>query len=810
MKLSSHVSNILVDSFLMAKADNYEFLTPEHVLYTALKDPEVRNLIVVCGGNVSIIENNLLEYLKKQVPYKSVNDKTDPVETLAFVSIFNRAINHCVASEQKIVEFSDVIVSMLDEKNNYCSYYLKQGGINKLDLLEYIGFIKRNNSKETDENEPGIELESLLENVSTEIQGDKTATFDKFSSFMNAESEKQNIDPLFEKSLENDTVLSKSEKNQEFSILDQFTNNMNIEARAGKYDKLIGRDNEIERTIQILCRRGKNNPLHVGEAGVGKTAVTQGLVQRIVEGKVPDILKNCTVYNLNISVLLAGTKFRGDFEERLKKIIEIVQTKKNIIFFIDEIHTIIGAGSSGTGSIDAANILKPALTDGKIKCIGSTTYEEYEKYFIKDHALSRRFQKIDILEPTVEETYKILQGNKKLYENFHHVHYSDKALKSAVDLSVRFLPERKLPDKAIDIIDEAGAYLRIRSGKRKSVKKLNQTKTIVSCAVINKIVAKIARIPEQKITIVEKERLQNLEYDLGSLIFGQQKAVQTVCRAVKIARAGLKDAESPEANFLFVGPTGVGKTELAKSLASILNEKLLRFDMSEYQEKHTVSRLIGSPPGYVGFEEGGLLTDAVRKFPNSIVLLDEIEKAHSSIYSILLQVMDYGFLTDNQGKKADFRNCIIIMTSNAGAREIEKGSIGFGSEIEENENTFLKSAVNEIFSPEFRNRLTAIIPFEHLSSNIIQNIVKKEIEKVRTQLKTKKINLVVTNECIDYICEVGYSREFGARNIARTVKELIAVPLVDELLFGNLVSGGNITIDSVDQKNAKFNFNFVT
>ena len=584
--------------------------------------------------------------------------------------------------------------------------------------------------------------------------------------------------------------------------LKRFAENMTAKADKHEYDVLIGRENEIERTLQILCRRSKNNPLLVGDAGVGKTAIVQGLAQRIVNKQVPSILQNYSIYSLDLGVLLAGSKFRGDFEERLTSILdEIVNQKdgKKAILFIDEIHMIIGAGTNGSNQMDAANILKPYLTNGKIKLIGSTTYEEFSSIFEKDKALSRRFQKVDIVEPSAEETVKIIEGLIPNFEKHHQVRYAKGSIEEAVNLSIRYLPERKLPDKAIDIIDESGSYVFIQNaggftGKNKI--KLNsdnesaQKTAVVTKDIIKKVTAKITQLPIDSIKNDEKTLLQKLEENLENDIFGQNDAVKKLSKAVKRARVGFRNPDKPEAIFLFVGPTGCGKTELARSLAKILKMPLLRYDMSEYQEKHSVSRLVGSPPGYVGFEEGGILVKEVRKNPNSIVLFDEIEKAHQDIYNVLLQVMDYGQLTDNQGRKADFRSCIIIMTSNAGARDLEKGNIGFGSDELKNVEASLNEAVNKTFPPEFRNRLDSVIPFNYLDFEIAKRVCQKEISNLSKRLLQKKVSLEVSPECIELLSKKGYSKEFGARNIARTIENEIADKLVDEVLFGSLAKGG--------------------
>ena len=585
---------------------------------------------------------------------------------------------------------------------------------------------------------------------------------------------------------------------------EKFTKNLTQEAAIGNLEPLVGREEELERTIQVLCRRMKNNPIHVGEAGVGKTAITEGLAQKIVKNDVPEFLKGYTIYSLDMGSLLAGTSHRGAFEERFKKIIKHLEKEEDVILFIDEIHMIVGAGASGEGTVDASNLLKPILSSGKIRCIGATTHKEYAKSFEKHRDLERRFQKINIDEPSFNDTVEILQGLLPRYEEYHKVKYTTEAIKEAVKLSVKFLSERKLPDKAIDVIDEAGSFAKLHKEEFTQ----QDDKTIIDEFIIQKIIAKMAKIPEKTVSATEIDKLKNLETELKSKIFAQDKAVEAVCKAVKKSRAGFRNPEKPIANFLFAGPTGVGKTELAKVLAQNLDSQLLRFDMSEYQEKHTVSRLIGSPPGYVGFEDGGLLTDAVRKNPSAVVLLDEIEKAHSDIYNLLLQIMDYGFLTDNQGKKADFRNTIIIMTSNAGASQIGKSQIGFGDNV--TTESVIDEEVAKIFTPEFRNRLDAIIHFAHLEKKDILNVVTKELHILQSQLQEKNVTLEFTPEAVEFLAEKGYSKEFGARNISRTVENYISSQLVDEVLFGKLAKGGKVTcyIDksNSDLQDIKFNY----
>ncbi len=735
MEIDSLLNKIINAAYKKAEAHHHEFLTPEHLLLVSLDYEQVSELLLTCGANVSGISYDLESYLSGNVP---VIDSGGTEPSFGFNSVIERAGQQCLNADKSVITMSDVLVSMIEEENNYCSFILKKNGINRLVLLEAISL-----------------------DASSRNDGSPSST------------------P---------------------SVLDKYTTNLTEKAKAGELDVLVGREEEIERTIQVLCRRTKNNPLHVGDAGVGKTAITEGLASLIVHNKVPELLLGYEVFSLDMGSLLAGTKYRGDFEDRLKKITDELLKKEKAILFIDEIHTIVGAGAVGNGALDAANILKPVLTSGKIRCIGSTTFEEYSKIFEKDRALSRRFQKIDVLEPSRNDCVKILSGLKPRYEDYHRVKYPLAALECAVDLSVQYLTDRRLPDKAIDIMDEAGAYLRIHARK-------SSVKPVVSEQIIRRITAKMARVPIETVTVHEKDSLRNIEETVKAQIFGQDEAVRAVCLAVKKARAGFRNMEKPEAAFLFVGPTGVGKTELTKVLADTLGEKLLRFDMSEYQEKYTVSRLIGSAPGYVGYENGGILTDSVRKEPHSIVLFDEIEKAHQDIYNILLQVMDYGMLTDNQGRKTDFRNCIIIMTSNAGARDMEKGFMGFGSGTVSaaDDRATLKDAVDKAFSPEFRNRLDAVIPFFHLSSDITNDIVRKNVLQIASRLAQKNVVLDVSDAAISFIAEKGYSREFGARNIARTAEELIASPLVDELLFGKLSTGGHVRID-VDANALSFSY----
>lgn len=806
MEISPQLKKILSLSFSDAKSSRHEFFTPEHILRTALQFESVCGLLEASGADVATIRDTVEEYLTKQVPVAAVQSEngqaSEPVETQGFQEVMNRAVYHCATSDKQILDITDVLVSMIEEKKNYCAYSMRMGGLDRMRLLEVISSMK------------GADNENPFAGEDDDDSSSSPETPQKFIPGMQTGDESQ----------------GDNARNAKKSALEKYCVDLTEEARQGRLDTLIGREEELDRTIQILCRRSKNNPLHVGDAGVGKTAITNGLAIRIAEGKVPDAIKGFSIYSLDMGLLLAGTKFRGDFEDRLRKITDELMKKQKAVLFIDEIHMIMGAGTTGNSTMDAANLLKPVLSSGRIRCIGSTTYEEYAKNFEKDRALARRFQKIDIKEPSPEETLLILKGLRSRYERFHNVIYSDSAVKAAVDLSVQYLPDRRLPDKAIDIIDEAGSYLKIRSrgGFHGDVKRRNEAAAevdearkeltpaeknglavedaankhpVVSTAVIRMVTAKMARVPLESVTGDERGKLRTIENTMHTEIFGQNAAVTAVANAVKRSRAGFGNPDKPEASFLFVGPTGVGKTELARSLARILGEPLLRYDMSEYQEEYTVSRLIGSAPGYVGYEEGGQLTEDVRKNPHAVVLFDEIEKAHQKIYNVLLQVMDYGFLTDNQGRKADFRSCIIIMTSNAGAQEMEKGSIGFGTSDAANDDASLREAVERTFTPEFRNRLSGIITFSHLDRNIVRDIAAKEVKHLSERLAAKKVALTVTDKALDYLAEKGYSREFGARNMARTVEEQIASPLTDEVLFGKLASGGTVKIDAKTGKN---------
>jgi len=778
VKVSQEVQAIFNAAYNEAKLRSHEYLTPEHILYAALSFEQVRSILEACEADVEQLRKGMEAYFEQKIPQVK---NAEPVQTAGFQSVIERAVLQSQAAGKEEVEVADVLVSLYDEERNYSAYYLRKSGVKRLQLLEVISHgegIDSDSFEEEDEEEDEEEGREEREERKPRAAG--------------------RANPL-----------------------ERFASELTKSARDGKLEPVIGREAEIERTVQVLCRRLKNNPIHVGDAGVGKTAITEGLAQRIVAGDVPPRLRDYTIYALDMGALLAGTKFRGDFEERVKRVVDELLKKDKAILFIDEIHTIVGAGAVSGGSLDASNLLKPALTSGKLRCIGSTTYDEYNKYFEKDRALSRRFQKIDIVEPTQSETVEILKGLRSKYEEYHNVRYSDEGLELAVRLSAQYITERRLPDKAIDVIDEAGAWARMNAykegrdsvaddavpaaaeaapaaveGKGAAVETTSTTTLDITSREIETVVAKIARIPERSVSMSEKDKLASLETALKSDVFGQDRAVEAVVKAVKRSRAGFRAPDKPVANFMFVGPTGVGKTELARQLARHMGISLHRFDMSEYQEKHTVSRLIGSPPGYVGYEEGGLLTDAIRKTPHAVVLLDEIEKAHPDVYNILLSIMDYATLTDNQGRKADFRNVILIMTSNAGARDIGKSMIGFGDRAMT--DSALSEAVERAFTPEFRNRLDAVVRFDNLPPEIIERIVVKAIDDFRGQLAEKKVSLEITDACVKYLAEKGYSREFGARNIGRLVEDKIKTFFVDEVLFGRLAEGGKAVADLVD------------
>ncbi|HOQ38208.1 MAG TPA: ATP-dependent Clp protease ATP-binding subunit ClpA [Acetivibrio sp.] len=756
MKLDDTANKILIAAYNEAKHQHHEYFTPEHILYASLFFDEGRDIIENCGGKVEKLKSDLLNFFAENM---DIVENRDPIESLGVNSVMQSTAYHCMSSGKDTILIGDIIVALYGEKESFASYILQENGIKRIDVLKYISHGVSLVPKSRDTSLRPVEPEFLPEE-----------------------------DEYEEEYYEFDTDEDSSSKND---FLNNFATELTEKARMGKIDPLIGRDDIIDRTIQVLSRRLKNNPIHVGDPGVGKTAITEGLAKLIVEDKVPKALKGCKIYSLDMGGMLAGTKYRGDFEERLKKVLKEIESQEKAIVYIDEIHTIVGAGAVSDGAMDASNIIKPFLTQGKLRFIGSTTYEEYKKYFEKDRALSRRFQKIEVPEPSIDDTIKILTGLKDRYENFHKVKYTDKALRLAAELSAKYIQDRHLPDKAIDVIDETGAYVRLHSKDENRV-------IVIKEKDIERTVSSIAKIPEKSVSHNEILLLKKLDKKLKSEIFGQDNAVETVVNAIKRSRAGFNEGEKPVASLLFVGPTGVGKTELTRQLSLILGIPLIRFDMSEYQEKHTVARLIGAPPGYVGYEEGGLLTDAIRKSPHCVLLLDEIEKAHPDIFNVLLQIMDYATLTDNNGKKADFRNTILIMTSNAGAREIGKTMIGFDNRSID--RSAISKEVDRVFSPEFRNRLDEIVVFNHINEDMAVLIAKKAIKQFEEKLKAKNIKLKVTTQCYKWLAQKGLSSIYGAREILRIVQDKIKTYFVDEVLFGKLSKGGTAVVDVVDDE----------
>jgi ATP-dependent Clp protease ATP-binding subunit ClpA len=724
-------------AFMEARQKRHEFITVEHLLLAMLDNPSAADVLRACAANLDELRHKLTDFIDKHTPKVAGDGEADTQPTLGFQRVIQRAILHVQSSGKKEVTGANVLVAIFGEKDSHALHFLTQQGITRLDVVNYISH--------------GI----------TKTPQENTASGRAEPSGQEQEGEASNA-----------------------SALDAYAVNLNAQALAGRIDPLIGREKELERVIQTLCRRRKNNPLLVGEAGVGKTAIAEGLARRVVEGDVPEILAGATVYALDMGALLAGTKYRGDFEQRLKAVLKQLSGNPKAILFIDEIHTLIGAGAASGGTLDASNLLKPALSSGQLRCIGATTYNEFRGVFEKDHALSRRFQKIDVVEPSVEETVAILRGLKSRFEAHHGVRYTQSALTTAAELSARFINDRHLPDKAIDVIDEAGAAQRIQPKSKQ--------KKVITNKEIEDIVAKIARIPAKTVAVDERNALKNLDRDLKSVVFGQDQAIDALAAAIKMSRSGLGNPNKPIGSFLFSGPTGVGKTEVARQLAYTLGVELIRFDMSEYMERHAVSRLIGAPPGYVGFEQGGLLTEAITKHPYAVLLLDEIEKAHPDIFNILLQVMDHGTLTDNNGRKADFRNVVIIMTTNAGAEALNKSGIGFtvaerkGDEMAE---------IKRMFSPEFRNRLDAIISFAPLDREVILKVVDKFLMQLEDQLQAKKVEAHFTDALRAFLAKEGFDPLMGARPMARLIQDTIRKALADELLFGRLANGGEVTVD---------------
>lgn len=724
-------------AFRFARERRHEYMTVEHLLLALLDNPAAGDALKSCGANIDRLRSDLSSFIDSTTPLIPDGDlDRDTQPTLGFQRVLQRAVFHVQSSGKSEVTGANVLVAIFSEQESQAVYLLKKIDISRLDIVNYIshGVIKADKIEPSDEQQDEV--------------GDVGVEDNKY--------------------------------------LENFTANLNVLAKNGQIDPLVGRDTELERTIQVLCRRKKNNPLLVGEAGVGKTAIAEGLAYRIVQNQVPEVIANATIYSLDMGALLAGTKYRGDFEKRLKSLLKEIEREKDAVLFIDEIHTVIGAGAASGGVMDASNLIKPLLSSGRLRCIGSTTYQEFKSIFEKDTALVRRFQKIDVTEPSVDDTTQILIGLKERYEQHHGVRYTQKALRAAAELSAKYINERHLPDKAIDVIDEAGASQRLLP--------LSKRKKVINVPEIEHVIAKMARIPEKSVSASDKDVLANLDRNLKLVVFGQNEPIEVLTSAIRLSRSGLGNEEKPIGNFLFAGPTGVGKTEVTKQLAKIMGVELLRFDMSEYMERHSISRLIGAPPGYVGFDQGGLLTDAVSKHPYSVVLLDEIEKAHSDIYNILLQVMDHGTLTDNNGRKIDFRNVILVMTTNAGVQETVRKTIGFKQQDHSHDAL---SEINRTFSPEFRNRLDGIIWFKHLSRDIILQIVDKFVCDLQVQLDKKQVSLELSGTARQWLADKGYDQAMGARPMGRVIQEQLKKPLANEILFGRLMQGGDVRVDLV-------------
>jgi ATP-dependent Clp protease ATP-binding subunit ClpA len=733
--LSNELETCINKAFHEARAGRHEFLTVEHLLHAILQTPKVREVLRSCGADVDRLSSDLHTHIEASTPRLKAGEDREVQPTLGFQRVLQRAVFHVQSSGRKEVGVANVLVAIFSEKQSHAVFLLGKEGVSRLDVVNFISHGMPKDGEEKAEKEE------------TPASGNETREAEGGSA------------------------------------LEKYAANLNQRAEAGKIDPLIGRQMEVERTIEILCRRRKNNPLFVGEAGVGKTAIAEGLARRIVEGQVPEVLAGAIIWSLDMGSLIAGTKYRGDFEKRLKSVIAELRKQPGAILFIDEIHTVIGAGAASGGVMDASNLIKPSLSNGELRCIGSTTYAEYRGIFEKDHALARRFQKIDVVEPSVAETIEILKGLRSRFEEHHQVTYTEGALKAAAELAARHINERHLPDKAIDVIDEAGARLRLQPAATRE--------TTVDVHHIEEVVARIARIPPKTVSSNDKETLRNLERNLKLVIFGQDKAVETLSAAIKMSRSGLGDERKPVGSFLFAGPTGVGKTEVTRQLAIALGIEFIRFDMSEYMERHTVSRLIGAPPGYVGFDQGGLLTEAIAKHPHAVLLLDEIEKAHPDVFNLLLQVMDHGTLTDNNGRKADFRQVIIVMTTNAGAADMARSSIGF---TQQDNATDGMEAIKKLFAPEFRNRLDAVIQFSGLDEATIERVVEKLLVEVEAQLEAKRVTVLLDDAARRWVAHTGYDPKMGARPMARVIQEHIKRPLAEELLFGKLVGGGQVRI----------------
>jgi ATP-dependent Clp protease ATP-binding subunit ClpA len=739
--LSNELEYCLNDAFHQAREARHEYLTVEHLLLAILDTPKVREILRACGSDLTKLKQELKEHIDQSTPRLEEGEEREVQPTLGFQRVLQRAVFHVQSSGKKEVGVANVLVAIFSEKQSHAVFLLNRQHVTRLDVVNYIS---------------------------------------------------HGLSKIAEEKTDKEEAQADTERDPEGgSALEKYTTNLNRMAQEGRIDPLIGRKLEVERTIEILCRRRKNNPLYVGEAGVGKTAIAEGLARLIVEGKVPEVLSDCTIFALDMGALIAGTKYRGDFEKRLKSVITELKKQPGAILFIDEIHTVIGAGAASGGVMDASNLIKPVLTNGEIRCIGSTTYQEYRGIFEKDHALARRFQKIDVVEPSVSETVEILMGLKPRFEEHHGIAYTDDAMRAAAELAARHINERHLPDKAIDVVDEAGARLRLRP--------LAERESTVEVRHIEDVVARMARIPAKSVSTSDREVLKNLERNLKLVIFGQDRAIEALAAAIKMARSGLGDQRKPVGSFLFAGPTGVGKTEVTRQLAIAMGVEFLRFDMSEYMERHTVSRLIGAPPGYVGFDQGGLLTEAITKHPHCVLLLDEIEKAHPDVFNLLLQVMDHGTLTDNNGRKADFRHVIIVMTTNAGAQEMNRPSIGFMHSDNASDGM---EAIRRIFTPEFRNRLDAVIQFASLDPRTIERVVDKLIVEVEMQLEQKGVTITLDDAARAWVAEKGYDPKMGARPMARIIQEHIKRPLAEELLFGRLVGGGHVRV-SVSKDGSK-------
>jgi len=732
--LDSKLEKNLNEAFKLAHRKKHEFVTVEHLFLSILDNNDAIEVLNYCGADIEALQKNLESYIKETTPLISEEDEQEIQPTLGFQRVLQRAVFHVQSSGKKEVNGANLLVAIFSEKESHSVYLLQQEGITRLDIVSFISHGK---------NDEELEEEALTSN--------------------------------------------KNEKVKDSSALEAFTLNLNREASEGRIDPLIGRKAEVERVIQVLARRSKNNPLLVGESGVGKTAIAEGIAKLIVENKVPELVQDSTIYSLDMGALLAGTKYRGDFEKRLKQVLKELEEKSNSILFIDEIHTIIGAGATSGGVMDASNLLKPALAKNGLRFVGSTTYKEFRGIFEKDRALSRRFQKVEVMEPSVDETIKILKGLKSRFEAHHNIKYTENSLKAAAELSSRYINDRYLPDKAIDVVDEAGARQRLlpKSKRKKTISEID----------VEKIVASIARVPEKTVSSSDKVSLEKLEENLKRVIFGQDQAISSLSASIKLSRAGLGIVEKPVGSFLFSGPTGVGKTEVSKQLALIMGIEFIRFDMSEYMERHTVSRLIGAPPGYVGYDQGGQLTESVTKHPHSVILLDEIEKAHPEVFNILLQVMDHGTLTDNNGRKADFRNVVLIMTTNAGAQDMSRASMGFNTQDHTSDGAEI---IKKTFSPEFRNRLDAIINFNPLDIDVIKTVVDKFLVELQAQLDEKKVQLEVSEQARDWIADKGYDKTMGARPMQRLIQEKIKKPLAEEILFGQFSSTGGVVY--VDQE----------